>query len=757
MDSGSSHQHFYQVRQYDSTAQFPVSQQDFGRSQYPERSASYGNHGAAAINNNGDYPFAAPPPHFRGRPAIFDNTYHSSSSASLNYQASDFGSTTHLRNDDYHTPSESHAMNEMGSSEYSARGNYKEKQNLYEAPRTKSKRKGLFWAFGVLLLLLAIAAVVIPLYFFVLKKDGGPGSSSGRTNGTNTGLRDQTWGGDGSTVKKEDGTTFIYNNTFGGYWVYDSENPLNNSARAQDYSPALSEPWKWGEDVIYGVNLGGWLNLEPFISPAMYEPFFPNAVDEWTLCEHLLERDGNLDALEEHYKTFIVEEDFAMIAAAGLNWVRIPVPFWIIETYPGEPFLARVGWTYFLKAIQWARKYGIRINLDLHAVPGSQNGWNHSGKTGQINFLSGVMGIANAQRTLDYIRILAEFISQPEYSPVVPFFGILNEPYAASTGGIPIEAMQQFYAEAYRIVRKAGGLGDGNGPVISMHESFQGLGFWAGFLDGADRLALDEHPYLVFGTLTTDPVTAFPARPCSDWGAMTSDSLANFGLTAAGEWSYAINDCGLYVTEVAGRTRYEGTWPGHPTRIGDCTADGWLDYRTWDETIKESLRGVGMSSMDALGNSFFWTWRIGESLETGRVMSPFWSYKLSIQEGWAVTDPRTSKGNCARLGLTGNTFTGSLTNNQVGGPGAGENVPTLDSYVWPPTSVTGYENANRLPRYTPTGAISTMPVPTSTGSANVNWGTGWNNPDDTDLMNVPIAGCEYPDPWDALNATIPVC
>lgn len=31
--------------------------------------------------------------------------------------------------------------------------------------------------------------------------------------------------------------------------------------------------------------------------------------------------------------------------------------------------------SYFLKAIEWARKYGLRINLDLHAVPGSQNGW----------------------------------------------------------------------------------------------------------------------------------------------------------------------------------------------------------------------------------------------------------------------------------------------------------------------------------------------------------------------------------------------
>jgi aryl-phospho-beta-D-glucosidase BglC (GH1 family) len=34
----------------------------------------------------------------------------------------------------------------------------------------------------------------------------------------------------------------------------------------------------------------------------------------------------------------------------------------------------RVFFSYFLKAIKWARKYGLRINLDLHALPGSQNG-----------------------------------------------------------------------------------------------------------------------------------------------------------------------------------------------------------------------------------------------------------------------------------------------------------------------------------------------------------------------------------------------
>jgi len=59
---------------------------------------------------------------------------------------------------------------------------------------------------------------------------------------------------------------------------------------------------------------------------------------------------------------------------------------------------------------------------------------NHSGKLGQINFMSGIMGIANAQRTLDYIRFITEFISQPEYQNLIPVFSIVNEAMVAAIG-----------------------------------------------------------------------------------------------------------------------------------------------------------------------------------------------------------------------------------------------------------------------------------------------------------------------------------
>ena len=38
------------------------------------------------------------------------------------------------------------------------------------------------------------------------------------------------------------------------------------------------------------------------------------------------------------------EQDFAEIAGAGLNYVRIPLPYWAIEVWDGEPFLKQTSW-----------------------------------------------------------------------------------------------------------------------------------------------------------------------------------------------------------------------------------------------------------------------------------------------------------------------------------------------------------------------------------------------------------------------------
>ncbi|EPQ56515.1 glycoside hydrolase [Gloeophyllum trabeum ATCC 11539] len=638
-------------------------------------------------------------------------------------------------------------MQPLGDSRY-----LDEKRATYAAPRQRSRAKMILAgvAAGVIAL---IIIVVVAVYFGVVKKNdndkstnndsaskpSGTSGSGGKGSSSNLVVT----GGDGSKVTTDNGTTFTYQNSFGGYWYWDPNDPFNNGAKAQSWTPALNETFNWGVDKIYGVNLGGWLVTEPFIVPSLYEKY-PKAVDEWTLSEAMAAdtANGGLSQLEDHYKTFITEEDFAQIAGAGLNFVRIPLPYWAIETRGDEPYLAKVCWTYFLKAIRWARKYGIRINLDLHSLPGSQNEWNHSGRMNDVNFLNGPMGIANAQRSLDYIRIIAEFISQDQYKDVVVMFGITNEPEEAIFG---LDNLQRYYLQAYNNVRLASGIGEGKGPMISYHDAFLPLTQWAGFMSGADRIMLDDHPYICFGGQSAAPISSYATTPCKTWGANMNTSMSAFGMTAAGEFSNAVTDCGKWLNGVGLGARYDGTFAGS-TAVGDC--DTWTNWPAWDDTMKSGIKQFALASMDALQNWFFWTWKIGNSTETGKVESPAWSYQLGLQNGWMPTDPRQAAGVC------GNTapWDPPLAPSATGGSGAGQIPASVsNSLHWPPTTISNVGGgATDLPTYTPTGAVPTLSAETfssASGTGTINAGNGWANSKDTAGAMVAIATCSYLDPW----------
>lgn len=223
------------------------------------------------------------------------------------------------------------------------------------------------------------------------------------------------------------------------------------------------------------------------------------------------------------------------------------------------------------------------------------------------------MGYANAQRTLDYIRIFAEFISQPQYRDVVTMFGILNEPDGTDIGQDVLSSLYVLlllvviprlthvlsYYQAYQIVREASGTGEGNGPFVAFHDGFFTRAQWAGFLPGADRIALDDHPYICFGSQSSAPMSSYATTPCTDWGSLVNTSMGAFGMTAAGEFSNAVTDCGLWVNGVGQGTRYEGNWTGgsSPSQ-GSCTP--WTDYQNYDQPTKDAIMTFAMASMDAL-------------------------------------------------------------------------------------------------------------------------------------------------------------
>ncbi|KAF8671219.1 Cellulase (glycosyl hydrolase family 5) [Rhizoctonia solani] len=641
----------------------------------------------------------------------------------------------------------------------------------YGGTSSKQSKRPWFWLLvGLVALAVVIVAVIVPVYFKVIKPNNNAAQSSGSSPVPSASAAEPTQsetpqvaitGGDGSQVTTNTGSTFIYNNSFGGFWYYDPKDPFSNKAQAQSWTPPLNQTWRFGTDQIRGVNLGGWLVLEPFITPALYEPYMnasTPAIDEWTLCENLANdpsSGGVAKAIEEHYKTFVTEEDFAQIAAAGLNWVRIPVPYWAIEVYPGEPFLEGVAWKYFVKAIEWARKYGLRLKLDLHTAPGSQNAYNHSGRMGRVGWLNGTMGIANAQRTLNHIRIFTQFISQPQYKDIVLIYGILNE---TPMGTIPRDPLERFHLEAYSMMRNITGIGEGNGPWMSVHDGFDPLDRWADFLPGSDRVMLDTHPYYSFGDQDASPPANQNRKPCTSRARAFNESMATFGMTISGEFSNAFNDCGFFLNGVNLGARYDGTfrfYNGPNAGAGSCVK--WMDQRLWSSDEKEAIRQFALASFDAYRNYFFWTWKIGESTTWGNVVaSPLWSYKHGLENGFMPKDPREAIGTCGNA----SPWDGPLPASKTGGAGAGT-IPNsyATARTWPPPSLSGIPNAVTLPTYTATGTLISLKPASFTGAAGINGGNGWANSADQQGLYTPISGCPYPSSvWgDAVDATQTLC
>ncbi|TNY20169.1 glycoside hydrolase superfamily, partial [Rhodotorula diobovata] len=467
-------------------------------------------------------------------------------------------------------------------------------------------------------------------------------------------------GGDGDEVTLEDGERVVYRNAFGG--TFDAD-PHSLSAQAQDDSPPLSEEWDYERLRIRGVNLGGWLTLEPFITPHLFEPYLdaPSpAVDEYTLSANLRDDVRLESTMREHYDSFITERDLIAIAAAGLNWIRLPVPYWAVATWDDEPFLEKVAWEYVLKAVVWARKYGIRINLDLHSVPGSQNGWNHSGRLGSISFLRSSMGQANAQRALDYVAALAEFTSRKGVREVVPMYSVLNEPMLAELGE-PV--LRGFYRVAYETVRNITGYGPNRGPLLAFADGFKGTRRWYNFLetpapkkahakhalDGLDRVAWDSHRYLAFAEPDLRSVREQVLKPCQRWGAEFNKTMINAGVAVSGEFSLGVNDCGRFLNNVFQGTRLEGTFPNetspaYPPSAPQGACEFWEDYKQWDDEMRSALRDLALAQMDTFQNWFYWTWRtLPSTIHLPHITAnALWSYSLGLKQGWIPADPRVA-------------------------------------------------------------------------------------------------------------------
>jgi len=124
---------------------------------------------------------------------------------------------------------------------------------------------------------------------------------------------------------------------------------------------------------LRGVGLGGWMNMENFITGyAANESLMRSTVRE------VLGADRSELFFERLLTVFFADEDARLLADLGMNCVRIPVNYRHFES-DDRPFtFVHDGFRHLDRVIGACARHGLRSVIDLHALPGAQNQHWHS-------------------------------------------------------------------------------------------------------------------------------------------------------------------------------------------------------------------------------------------------------------------------------------------------------------------------------------------------------------------------------------------
>ena len=253
---------------------------------------------------------------------------------------------------------------------------------------------------------------------------------------------------------------------------------------------------------VKGVNLGNWLVLEKWMSPALFAG--TTAEDEYYLPRQL-SKEVYEARIKIHRSEYITERDFVTIKSMGMESVRIPVPYFIFGDR--KPFIGCIE--ELDKAFNWAEKYGLTILIDLHTVPLSQNGFDNGG-------ISGVCKWAQNPDEVEFALSVLERLAK-RYGNRKGLFGIqpLNEPItenmwetmdiqnryapadqemAKGSAPITMKFLRQFYLDAYDRISAY----MPKDKYVVIHDGFE-LMEWKDFMqeEKYSNVILDTHQYLM--------------------------------------------------------------------------------------------------------------------------------------------------------------------------------------------------------------------------------------------------------------------
>lgn len=383
----------------------------------------------------------------------------------------------------------------------------------------------------------------------------------------------------------------------------------NTSYGKQEKDAKKPQEWStfnYKQEKINGVNLGGWLVTEPFISPSLYEQAASKGVednipvDEYSLCKKL----GSMTAyelLKKHWDTWITETDFDRIKHYGFNAVRLPIGYWAFYQLTDDPYVFGQE-EYLEKAIRWCRAYGLKLWIDLHGIPGSQNGFDNSGQRDTFRWMG-------SQENYDLgIKVLAHIYDKygdQQYQDVIVGIENLNEPLNGVYDALRI---LEFDTTTYRMLRER------SSNFFVYHDAFLPMSFWEAKLDAPDfqKTVLDHHRYEVFDA---HQMTQDLDEHIASIQFAVDQFLQSPKAQVIGEWSAALTDCCKWLNGVGRGSRYDNTF-ANGVFIGSCRYSN--DYRQPTEQDRTNTRRFIEAQLDIYNQTngfFFWTWKTESAVE----------------------------------------------------------------------------------------------------------------------------------------------
>lgn len=189
-------------------------------------------------------------------------------------------------------------------------------------------------------------------------------------------------------------------------------------------------------------------------------------------------------------------------------------------------------------AIDWARGAGLKVMIDLHGAPGSQNGFDNSGeRLTNITFLQG----DTAAKTLQVIDTIASKYAKEEYNDVVVAIQLLNEPLMDKLQND--DGLKEFYRQGFDKVREYG-----SDVTVVLHDGFHKPYTWNGFLTPSDndaqKVAVDHHEYQMFDLeMVTWQAWQHRQQVCNN--AQWYNGADKW--TFIGEWTAGMTDCAKWL------------------------------------------------------------------------------------------------------------------------------------------------------------------------------------------------------------------